>query len=314
MVSLRSAKWTELIITPIQDRRDLMVEGVLTGEKGSFDMPILLKLYGTAKEPAATNLKKAMQDARLPVKDFVAAERARQKAAQLVEHDKKLRQKQEQMQALRRARDLGASVRFNGGQGQQFEARQKSQFSNITVLRDGIPGVGISGPSMVKLVHSSTTQNPRGLTEVVEKNGATEEALAALPMTPQLEALATTLLPYQLQGLNWLRDREFPRLPASPNGTVQLWKRDPRSRDMFTNIATSDTTKTPELASGGILADDMGLGKIIQIIALMVSDPNRGSGPTLIVAPLSVMSNWSGQIEKHVKPEHALRVFTYHGP
>lgn len=72
-----------------------MVEGVLTGEKSSFDMPILLKLYGTAEEPAATNLKKAMQDARLPVKDFVAAEQARQKAAQLVEHDKKLRQKQE---------------------------------------------------------------------------------------------------------------------------------------------------------------------------------------------------------------------------
>lgn len=217
------------------------------------------------------------------------------------------------MQALRRARDLGASVRFNGGQGQQFEARQKSQFSNITIPRDGIPGVGISGPSMVKLVHSSTTQNPSGLTEVVEKNRATEEALAALPMTPQSEALATTLLPYQLQGLNWLRDREFPRLPASPNETVQLWKRDPLSRDMFTNIATSYTTKAPDLASGSILAHDMGLGKSIQIIALMVSDPNRGSGPTLIVAPLNVMSNWSGQIEKHVKPEHALRVFTYHG-
>lgn len=217
------------------------------------------------------------------------------------------------MQALRRARDLGASVRFNGGQGQQFEARQKSQFSNITIPRDGIPGVGISGSSMVKLVHSSTTQNPSGLTEVVEKNRATEEALAALPMTPQSEALATTLLPYQLQGLNWLRDREFPRLPASPNETVQLWKRDPLSRDMFTNIATSYTTKAPDLASGSILAHDMGLGKSIQIIALMVSDPNRGSGPTLIVAPLNVMSNWSGQIEKHVKPEHALRVFTYHG-
>ena len=290
-----------------------MVEGVLTGEKGSFDMPILLRLYGTAVEPAATNLKKAMQDAKLPVKDFIAAEEARKKAAQLAENNRKLRQKQEQMQALRRARAQGASVRFNGGQGQQFEARENSQFSNITIPRDDNSGDGSSGPSMNEIVHSSTIHNPRELGEVVEKNGATEEALAALPMAPQPEALETQLLPYQLQGLSWLLDREFPRLPVSPNETVQLWKRDARSKDMYTNIATSYTTKAPELASGGILADDMGLGKTIQIISLIVSDPNRGAGPTLIVAPLSVMSNWSGQIEKHVKSEHALKVFTYHG-
>lgn len=28
---------------------------------------------------------------------------------------------------------------------------------------------------------------------------------------------------------------------------------------------------------------------------------------------MSVMSNWSQQIERHVKTEHALKVFTYHG-
>lgn len=44
----------------------------------------------------------------------------------------------------------------------------------------------------------------------------------------------------------------------------------------------------------------MGLGKTLEMIALMVSDSNLGgltSKTTLIVAPLGVMSNWSGQVK-----------------
>jgi len=37
------------------------------------------------------------------------------------------------------------------------------------------------------------------------------------------------------------------------------------------------------------------------------------SGSTLIVCPLSVMSNWTDQIARHVHEKHALRVYTYHG-
>lgn len=65
--------------------------------------------------------------------------------------------------------------------------------------------------------------------------------------------------------------------------------------------------------SGGLLADDMGLGKTIQIISLIAADPKPGNSPTLILAPLSVMSNWSGQIEMHTNSDKPLRVFTYHG-
>ena len=86
---------------------------------------------------------------------------------------------------------------------------------------------------------------------------------------------------------------------------MQLWKRDSKNPRIFTNIATnfSYKDKEPPLASGGILADDMGLGKTLQIIALVVADIERrdeseGSeaSPTLIIAPVSVMSNWSGQV------------------
>jgi SNF2 family DNA or RNA helicase len=47
---------------------------------------------------------------------------------------------------------------------------------------------------------------------------------------------------------------------------------------------------------GACLADDMGLGKTLQSLALIL---NRASGgPTLILAPTSVCTNWLGEVEK----------------
>ena len=43
----------------------------------------------------------------------------------------------------------------------------------------------------------------------------------------------------------------------------------------------------------------MGLGKTLEMISLIVADPNPKGSPnktTLIVAPLGVMSNWSSQV------------------
>lgn len=77
----------------------------------------------------------------------------------------------------------------------------------------------------------------------------------------------------------------------------------------------------------------MGLGKTLEMIALMVANNrNSGNNITLIVAPLGVMSNWTGQvcvvtlstkdpllievcilqIANHVHSHSALRVLTYH--
>lgn len=104
---------------------------------------------------------------------------------------------------------------------------------------------------------------------------------------------------------------ECPEIPtAGSKDAIQLWRRSTVRADLFTNIATNYSTQRPPiLARGGILADDMGLGKTVQCIALVASGP----GTTLIIAPLSVMSNWSQQIARHVKSQHSLKVLTYHG-
>jgi SWI/SNF-related matrix-associated actin-dependent regulator of chromatin subfamily A3 len=115
-------------------------------------------------------------------------------------------------------------------------------------------------------------------------------------------------------------DKESPQLPAQgTKDVVQLWQRHPRMPNAFTNLATNFSVTNPTLASGGILADDMGLGKTIQTISLIMADRELGRkasdtcNATLILAPVSVMSNWSTQMKKHVKPDHALRVMFWHG-
>ena len=79
---------------------------------------------------------------------------------------------------------------------------------------------------------------------------------------------------------------------------------------MYRNIVTNSIQQTsPNLVRGGILADDMGLGKTLQIIALIISNPDgspllpnpkppssRYSSATLIVCPLSVIGNWTKQL------------------
>ncbi|HEY3723905.1 MAG TPA: SNF2-related protein, partial [Acidimicrobiia bacterium] len=58
---------------------------------------------------------------------------------------------------------------------------------------------------------------------------------------------------------------------------------------------------------GGILADDMGLGKTAMLLALTAHDH---SGPTLVVAPTSVVGNWMREAERFT-PD--LRVAVHHG-
>ncbi len=51
---------------------------------------------------------------------------------------------------------------------------------------------------------------------------------------------------------------------------------------------------------GGILADDMGLGKTLQTIAHLLLEKERGDlrGPSLVVAPTSVIGNWRRELHR----------------
>ena len=95
------------------------------------------------------------------------------------------------------------------------------------------------------------------------------------PVEPP-DGFNATLRPYQLEGLAWL---QFLR----------------------------------EFNFSGILADDMGLGKTIQTLAhiLLEKQSGRMTGPSLVIAPTSLMGNWRREAE-HFAPD--LNVLVLHGP
>lgn len=90
---------------------------------------------------------------------------------------------------------------------------------------------------------------------------------------PQPPGLALTLLPFQREGVSWLKRQE--------QGPYR----------------------------GGILGDEMGMGKTIQTIALLMTEPRRK--PNLIVAPTVALVQWNNEIEKHTNK--ALKVISFHG-
>jgi superfamily II DNA or RNA helicase len=85
----------------------------------------------------------------------------------------------------------------------------------------------------------------------------------AIQPVPIPKLLLADLREYQHQGLNWL---QFLR----------------------------------EYELNGILADDMGLGKTIQTLSHLLVEKEQGrlTGPSLIIAPTSVLFNWAKEIDK----------------
>ncbi|KAK2463186.1 hypothetical protein APHAL10511_004841 [Amanita phalloides] len=139
------------------------------------------------------------------------------------------------------------------------------------------------------------------------------------PPSIQSGGLLTNLLKHQSQALQWCIEREYPALPTSEEGKpVQFWQlRKHGSKVYYFNIATKTPQECPpSLGRGALVADAMGLGKTLTMLALVLAtkddiSPNYPN-TTLIVAPLSVLSNWEQQIREHCV-SGALTYVVYHG-
>lgn len=264
-------------LAPYMDSRTIVVEGVLAGESTGYECPLHLKIYGPAEPVTRAQLEARMKADRVPLKkQGVAAPKQPKKAVPPPQR---------------------SQMGYRSSQSSQPSSSQPEQ----------APELGIG-----HFIENSERFNPRDAEKLVEAWGQGEEALANMPKAEQPQKLQSTLLPYQLQGLRWMLEQENPILPA-PGSTdvVQLWKRSTTRNDVFQNIATNFSSKVaPVLARGGILADDMGLGKTLQVISCILEG---AAGTSLIVAPVSVMSNWVQQIERHIKKDSALKVLIYHG-
>ena len=157
-----------------------------------------------------------------------------------------------------------------------------------------------------------------------------------LPETDADSRIVTPLMSHQKQGLHFLQSKESPRIfSTSEADNNSLWRKKtaPNGRQTFYNVITGhEEENKPAEVLGGILADMMGLGKTLSILALIVGSLNeahrfgmeappeadddrvllRNSKTTLLVAPLSTLANWEDQIATHVAPG-TLKYYLYHG-
>ncbi|KAI1826717.1 hypothetical protein F4861DRAFT_42884 [Xylaria intraflava] len=106
----------------------------------------------------------------------------------------------------------------------------------------------------------------------------------------RIEGLKVKLLPHQIEGVEWMKNREL--------GPVKKGK----------------------VPKGGLLADDMGLGKTLQSISLILTnakpaDKHPGvEKTTLVVAPLALIRQWEAELQDKIEDSHKLKVLVHHGP
>jgi SWI/SNF-related matrix-associated actin-dependent regulator of chromatin subfamily A3 len=158
--------------------------------------------------------------------------------------------------------------------------------------------------------------------EIVERQledlYATSNKYEDMPSSEPSPLVTTELFLHQKKALWWMMDceargtvqQELMKVPADQREktAVFFWQ---QKGALYQNVLTQQTVRAPpQLPRGGILADDMGLGKTLTTFSLIAGDV--GGPPTLIVCPLSVITNWEEQAKTHLDPQ--ITVLTYHGP
>ena len=143
--------------------------------------------------------------------------------------------------------------------------------------------------------------------------------------------LGITLRSYQREAVRWmvLRESQGEEADSTLLQSHPLWLTCPfQGEDAFGECLHvnpySQSTRVGNPPSihacrGGILADEMGMGKTVEFLALLLRDkemrgerPSTGSTPTLIVVPMTVLSQWADEIRNHTLPG-ALSFCVYYG-
>ncbi|RFU25005.1 hypothetical protein B7463_g11336, partial [Scytalidium lignicola] len=164
------------------------------------------------------------------------------------------------------------------------------------------------------------TQRP-SLLDILSSNVDLEE-------TSQPRAIRTTLKSHQKQALTFMLRRE--KGWTFDNNQPDLWEKidNDQGRIFVNRISNAYQADEPPQFYGGIIADPMGLGKTLTMIALAATDLDSDEdarihmgtdeddrhdvSATLIIIPPPLLGTWEEQLSEHVIDE-GLRCRRHHG-
>lgn len=151
------------------DERSLLIEAQLTGEKGEYDCPMQLKLYGTNDPAVRQQLMTRMRRDGLPIGHASDQQRKEAAAAKAAAKERERIAKQ----AAKEAKKKGAAV--VGVAGSQAPESSMGEFAASSSQGPGL----VPGPSMEDIIGGSLRFNPRNVEEMVEEYGVKEEDLVS---------------------------------------------------------------------------------------------------------------------------------------
>lgn len=161
-----------------------------------------------------------------------------------------------------------------------------------------------------------------------------------VPMREPSSLIKTELYPHQKQALHFMWHREQEYTGEEAEKADPLWKVQyaNNGKKSYVHVITGEKNdERGRPCRGGILADEMGLGKTLSILSLTADDsslkdaqefstkrpprvegtniiqPLINSRATLLVCPLSTMTNWKEQINDHFPAGSGLKWIRYHG-
>ena len=195
-------------------------------------------------------------------------------------------------------------------------------------------------PSITSRDRVSVNCEVRTLEEVNDAVMKMFDQLKSAENIPEMEPsplILTPLLQHQKQALWFMTEKETARrfgLKEEDNNSLWRVAYEANGRKRYREIISGTVVdEEPPQTLGGLLADTMGLGKTLSVLSLVVStlpeaqewqgmvpEPSlvhdspgiRNTKTTLLVSPLSAVSNWVAQIKEHLK-EHAISYYVFHG-
>lgn len=164
----------------------------------------------------------------------------------------------------------------------------------------------VASPITDPLLNAGEVTFTSGSEAQPEDGFASDDLLEAAVSTRAFDAtvpakLAVALLPFQRHALGWMQMQE--RLGGLGLNSL-FWekRRFPGTTDVFFFMPASGDVRLDPLpvVRGGMLCEEMGMGKTVEVLALIAADVEAGhcSKPTLVVCPPTLLFQWHAECSK----------------